>query len=188
MRTPLNKEAPCVDFLRKQSETLGMPLRVFYPVNKDNPIVVSSLSGTDPNLPAILLNSHMDVVPVFPESWKHAPFGAEMDEEGRIFARGAQDMKCVGMQYLGALRKLKERGVKFMRTIHVSFVADEEMGGGLGMREFVNTSEFKSLNIGFSLDEGLASPSEDSLSIPKIIGFIMVGAQHQDPLNVNGLI
>uniref|UniRef100_A0A1I8NET2 N-acyl-aliphatic-L-amino acid amidohydrolase n=1 Tax=Musca domestica TaxID=7370 RepID=A0A1I8NET2_MUSDO len=70
-------------------------------------------------------------------------------------------MKCVGMQYLGALRKLKERGVQFKRTIHVSFVADEEMGGGLGMREFVNTSEFKSLNIGFSMDEGLASPTEE---------------------------
>ncbi|XP_058978503.1 aminoacylase-1B-like [Musca domestica] len=158
---PKPNYTPCVDFLRKQSETLGMPLRVFYPVNKDNPIVVLSLPGTDPSLPAILLNSHMDVVPVFPDSWKHSPFGAEMDEEGRIFARGAQDMKCVGMQYLGALRKLKERGVQFKRTIHVSFVADEEMGGGLGMREFVNTSEFKSLNIGFSLDEGLASPSEE---------------------------
>lgn len=34
------------------------------------------------------------------------------------------------------------------------------MGGGLGMRAFVDTSDFKSLNIGFSLDEGLASPTE----------------------------
>ncbi|XP_061396693.1 aminoacylase-1B-like [Musca vetustissima] len=151
----------CLDFLKKQSESLEMPMRVFYPVNKDNPVVVLSWPGTDPSLPAILLNSHMDVVPVFPESWKHAPFGAEMDEEGRIFARGAQDMKCVGMQYLGALRKLKRKGVQFKRTILVSFVADEEMGGGLGMREFVNTSDFKSLNIGFSMDEGLASPTEE---------------------------
>lgn len=34
------------------------------------------------------------------------------------------------------------------------------MGGGLGMRPFVETCDFKSLNIGFSLDEGLASPTD----------------------------
>lgn len=28
------------------------------------------------------------------------------------------------------------------------------------MAEFVNTSEFAALNIGFALDEGIASPSE----------------------------
>lgn len=59
---------------------------------------------------------------MFPENWKHEPFGAEIDEDGRIFARGAQDMKCVGMQYLGALRALKKKGVQFRRTIYVSFV------------------------------------------------------------------
>lgn len=35
------------------------------------------------------------------------------------------------------------------------------MGGSLGMRSFVETCDFKSLNIGFSLDEGLASPTEE---------------------------
>ena len=37
----------------------------------------------------------------------HDPFGAVMDEHGNIFARGSQDMKCVGMQYLEAIRLLK---------------------------------------------------------------------------------
>lgn len=99
-----------------------MPMRIYYPVNQDNPIAVLTWAGTDLSLPGILLNSHMDVVPVFPENWKHEPFGAEIDEDGRIFARGAQDMKCVGMQYLGALRALKKKGVQFRRTIYVSFV------------------------------------------------------------------
>ncbi|XP_013107881.2 aminoacylase-1 isoform X1 [Stomoxys calcitrans] len=152
---------PCVAFLKKQAAALDMPVRLFYPVNEDNPIVVMTLTGTDPSLPCILLNSHMDVVPVFAENWKHKPFGAEMDEEGKIYARGAQDMKCVGMQYLGALRALKKKGVQFRRTIHVTFVADEEMGGGRGMRPFVETADFKELKIGFSLDEGLASPTEE---------------------------
>ena len=97
-------------------------MQVFYPVDKKNPIAVMTLRGLQPELPAILLNSHMDVVPVFEENWTHPPFGAEMDDEGKIFARGTQDMKCVGMQYLGALRHLKKKGKTFKRTIHLSFV------------------------------------------------------------------
>ena len=31
-------------------------------------------------------------------------------------------MKCVGMQYLEAVRRLKQAGVKLSRTIHITFV------------------------------------------------------------------
>lgn len=64
----------------------------------------------------------MDVVPVFEDKWTHPPFGAEMDAEGKIFARGSQDMKCVGMQYLAAIRELKKSGTTLKRTVHVTFV------------------------------------------------------------------
>lgn len=37
---------------------------------------------------------------------------------------------------------------------------DEETGGVLGMQAFVPNEQFKALNIGFSLDEGIASPNE----------------------------
>lgn len=40
------------------------------------------------------------------------------------------------------------------------FVADEETGGSFGMKVFVKTDQFKALNVGFSLDEGIASPDE----------------------------
>lgn len=40
---------------------------------------------------------------------------------------------------------------------------DEEIGGGTGMAEFVKTPDFKNLNVGFALDEGIASPDEDFL-------------------------
>lgn len=78
--------------------------------------------GTQPDLPSVVLNSHTDVVPVFPENWTRPPFGAEIDEEGKIYARGTQDMKCVGMQYLAAIRALKKDGVTLKRTIHVVYV------------------------------------------------------------------
>lgn len=83
-----------------------------------------------------------------------------MDENGNIYARGSQDMKCVGIQYLEAVRRLKLNNKKLKRTLHISFVPDEEIGGVLGMREFIHTNDFKNLNIGFALDEGVASPTD----------------------------
>lgn len=121
-RTPIISLEPCVEFLKRQAEDLDLPVKVYYPLDKQNPVVVLTWEGTEKEWPSILLNSHMDVVPVFPEKWTHPPFGAEVDEEGRIFARGSQDMKCVGMQYLAAIRALKGKGLRFKRTIHISFV------------------------------------------------------------------
>lgn len=112
-----------MEFLRQQAEQLELPVVVHYPYDEANPVLVITWQGLEPQLPALLLNSHMDVVPVFPENWTHEPFGAEMDAQGRIFARGTQDMKCVGMQYLAAIRALKGSGARFKRTIHISFVA-----------------------------------------------------------------
>lgn len=64
------------------------------------------------------------------------------------------------MQYLGAVRAFKKAKLSFKRTIHLSFAPEEEMGGIEGMKDFVRTDDFKQLNIGFSLDEGIASPDE----------------------------
>lgn len=125
----------------------------------DKPICIITWTGTEPTLPSIVLNSHMDVVPVFSEMWTHPPFAAEIDSIGNIYGRGAQDMKSVGMQYLGAIRSLRNSGVQLKRTIHVLFVPDEETGGVLGMEAFYNSQDFQLLNIGFVLDEGLADPS-----------------------------
>lgn len=58
-----------------------------------------TFEGQDPSLPSLLLNSHTDVVPVFPEMWTQDPMGANK-VDGFIYARGSQDMKCVGIRYL----------------------------------------------------------------------------------------
>ena len=86
-----------------------------------------------------MLNSHTDVVQVFPESWIHEPFSAFKDEKGNIYGRGTQDMKCVGIQHIEAVRRLKKSGKRFKRTIHLTFVPDEEVGGSDGMQKYVKT-------------------------------------------------
>ena len=57
----------------------------------------------------------------------------------------AQDMKCVGIQHLEAIRRLRAAGRRFKRTIHLTFVPDEEIGGLEGMAMFVHTQHFKVL-------------------------------------------
>lgn len=56
----------CVAFLRNQAAYLYLPFKVYYPVNDQNPVVVMTWEGEMPELPSIMLNSHMDVVPVYP--------------------------------------------------------------------------------------------------------------------------
>uniref|UniRef100_A0A1B6FCZ8 N-acyl-aliphatic-L-amino acid amidohydrolase n=1 Tax=Cuerna arida TaxID=1464854 RepID=A0A1B6FCZ8_9HEMI len=149
----------CVVFLKSRAADLGLPISVFE-VAPRKPVVVISWFGSQPQLPSLLLNSHMDVVPVFPEKWSHAPFSADTDSKGNIYARGSQDMKCVGIQYLEAVGRLIKANQKLKRTIHVSFVPDEEIGGQTGMKIFVESDDFRKLNVGCALDEGIASPDE----------------------------
>ncbi|XP_017486448.1 PREDICTED: aminoacylase-1-like isoform X1 [Rhagoletis zephyria] len=152
--------APVVEFLRKQAADLELPIEVYQPGSSSKPAVVITWVGEQPEQPTIMLNSHMDVVPVYSEKWTHPPFAADIDNDGRIFARGAQDMKCVGMQYLAAIRRLRKDGVTLKRTIHVTFIPDEEISGEMGMKAFLKSAEFKKLNVGFCLDEGIASANE----------------------------
>lgn len=124
-----------------------------------------TLAGADPSLPALLLNSHTDVVPVSRECWTRDPFGGDL-VNGRIYGRGAQDMKSVGMAYLVALRRLllgratnkDDCSSPFRRTLHLTWVPDEEIGGAEGMAAFVRTDVFAKLRVGVALDEGIPGP------------------------------
>mmetsp|Transcript_7286 Transcript_7286/g.11084 ORF Transcript_7286/g.11084 Transcript_7286/m.11084 type:complete len:422 (-) Transcript_7286:71-1336(-) len=125
---------------------------------KNKPILIATLEGKYPELPSVILNSHYDVVPCVMEQWKYDPFAAII-KDGKIIARGTQDMKCVVMQYVEALLRLVKAGTKFLRTIHLTFMPDEEVGGHDGMGLFVESKHFKELNGGVGLDEGLANES-----------------------------
>lgn len=120
-----------------------------------------TIPGTKPDLPSLMLYCHTDVVPTFKDFWTHDPYSAYKDEEGNIFARGSQDMKCVGSQYFEAIRRHFNRGKKqWTRTIHIVWGAEEETATPQGMVSFVEMEEFKKLNVGFIMDEGIASEND----------------------------
>lgn len=94
------------------------------------------------------------------EAWTVPPFEA-VEREGRIYGRGTQDMKCVCVQYLHAIARLRQRGYVPGRTVHLSFLPDEEVGGGDGAGRLVTSDLFRGANVGCSLDEGLASTGQE---------------------------
>ena len=126
-----------------------------------SPVVVAKWTGRDVSLPIVLLNSHYDVVPAASEDWTVEPF-AGIRRDGRVYGRGTQDMKCVCIQYIEAIRKLiaVHPDYKPQRTIYLTFVPDEEIGGS-GMAAFLSSALYKSLpGIAIALDEGLASETD----------------------------
>lgn len=147
----------CVSWLKSIADESNFAFQTVEFV-ENLPIVIVSRLGTDTSLPSIGLNCHMDVVPVVAERWDklpagETPFSAWEDKDGKIYARGAQDMKCVGAQYLCALKRIKQ---PLLRTVHTIWVPDEEIGGEDGMKKFVTSPQFRSLNLACVMDEGLA--------------------------------
>ncbi|XP_031490556.1 uncharacterized protein LOC116257722 isoform X2 [Nymphaea colorata] len=157
---PAPNYADAAAFLLSQAESIGLESQTLE-LSPGKPLVLLRWPGTSPHLPTILLNSHTDVVPSEPHKWRHHPFSAALDAMGNIYARGSQDMKCVGMQYLEAIRRLKAAGFTPRRTVYLSFVPDEEVGGHDGVELFAESEVYRSMHVGIVLDEGLASETDE---------------------------
>jgi len=151
--------AEAVRVLKGFADEFGIACEIITPV-RNKPILLCTVPGSEPELPSLLLNSHYDIVPAVSDMWHTDPFTATEEKNGDIYARGSQDMKCVCMQHLIAVSQILASGQKLKRTVHLTFVPDEEIGGSDGVGTFVKTPKFKSLNVGVALDEGLARKDE----------------------------
>ncbi|CAJ1971856.1 unnamed protein product [Sphenostylis stenocarpa] len=157
---PTPDYSSAVSFLKAQAHLLGLTSKTIeYTPGK--PLLLLTWPGSDLSLPSLLLNSHLDSVPAEPAKWLHPPFSAHRTPDGAVYARGAQDDKCIAIQYLEAIRNLKARAFSPLRSVHISLVPDEEIGGFDGAAKFVESDDFLRLNVGFALDEGQASPGDD---------------------------
>ncbi|MDX6728769.1 MAG: succinyl-diaminopimelate desuccinylase [Baekduia sp.] len=83
--------------------------------------------------PTLILNGHIDVVPVGDTAgqWQHDPVGGEIDG-GRLYGRGAMDMKGQVAGLLVAARSVAQCGAALGGRIVFTAVADEEQGGKRG--------------------------------------------------------
>ena len=91
------------------------------------PSVVGSV-GTG-GRPKLAWNGHLDVVPAgSPEDWSHDPWGGEVDA-GRLYGRGAADMKGPIASALAAAAALGRSGLTLEGTLEFHLAADEELAG-----------------------------------------------------------
>lgn len=75
--------------------------------------------------PGLALSGHTDVVPVDGQQWDSNPFTAE-ERDGRLYGRGAVDMKSFIACCLGAVPKMLASPL--CRPVHLAFTYDEEVG------------------------------------------------------------
>ena len=128
---PPGEEAATVEVLAAAAAELGLdvsetPVR---PGRKNLRITLAGGPG-----PGLLLLGHTDVVPVG-EGWTKDPFGGAV-ENGRIYGRGASDMKGGLAASLAAMAAL--RGAGLSGPVELAALVDEEETGA-GIRAYVES-------------------------------------------------
>lgn len=95
------------------------------------PNVIGIWQGKE-SAPSLTINGHCDVVSPEPVSeWTHDPWGAEI-VNGKLYGRGALDMKGGFIAGLFAVKTLKALGLKPEGTVVLESVIEEESGAGGG--------------------------------------------------------
>jgi acetylornithine deacetylase/succinyl-diaminopimelate desuccinylase-like protein len=138
------------DFLTRILEREQIPVKR-YDSGPGRSIVLARLKGTGTAKPLLLLH-HMDVVPTDASRWQHNPFAAEI-ADGKIWGRGAIDMKGLGVVQLMAFLTLKRQHVSLARDVILMAVPDEETGGTLGAR-WMREQHYADIDPEYILDEG----------------------------------
>jgi acetylornithine deacetylase len=77
---------------------------------------------------SLILIGHVDVVPQGRNDWHNEPFCGKL-QDGKIYGRGASDMKGGLMAALMALKAVKDSGVTLRGDVTVQSVIEEESGG-----------------------------------------------------------
>jgi acetylornithine deacetylase len=93
-----------------------------------NPNLVAILKGSGGGK-SIILNGHIDVVPVGDEAnWELDPFSG-MIKCGKLYGRGSTDMKGGNVALLMAMESLIANGIKLKGDVIFQSVIEEESGG-----------------------------------------------------------
>jgi acetylornithine deacetylase/succinyl-diaminopimelate desuccinylase-like protein len=126
---PPGNERLAADVIARVLEREGIPFEI-HESEPGRANLVARLRGSGKKAP-LLLNGHLDVVPVDAGAWKHPPFAA-VEADGCIWGRGAIDMKNMVTMSLMALVLLKRQGQALDRDVIFAAVADEEAGSRRG--------------------------------------------------------
>lgn len=109
----------------------GLEPKLFSP-HPEMPNIVASFDGARPGR-HLVLNGHIDVFPVAAHEWSRDPWGGEI-ADGRIYGRGACDMKGGLASLLIAFLHLHRHRDRLAGRVTFTAVSDEETFGPWGAR------------------------------------------------------
>jgi acetylornithine deacetylase/succinyl-diaminopimelate desuccinylase-like protein len=115
---------------------VGLDARI-YESHPGRASVVTRITGTNPDRPAVLIHGHLDVVPADPADWQVHPFSGEI-KDGEVWGRGAVDMKDMDAMILAVIRQRLRENRRPPRDVVLTFLADEEAGGTWGARYLID--------------------------------------------------
>ena len=131
-----NPERPAADYVAAYLRELGLAPEIFESA-PGRASVVARVTGSHPELPALVLHGHLDVVPADPAGWSVDPF-AGVIKDGMLWGRGAVDMKDMDAMILTAMAEILRAGDRPRRDVILAFFADEENGGEYGASYLVD--------------------------------------------------
>jgi len=141
---PGANEALVADFVEAWFRREGLAVEV-QQVSPGRPNVLAWVGEKGPGRRCLLLEGHTDVVTEGdPKDWTRPPFGAEMID-GRIYGRGAADMKSGLAAAMVALAAFRRAGVTPKGKLVVGALVDEE-DAMLGVRHLVTTPAGRELD------------------------------------------
>jgi succinyl-diaminopimelate desuccinylase len=136
---PPGNEAPVAKVIAHKMEELGISTYIV-PLEESRANVVGTLRGRGEK-PALLFNGHLDTVPPGELPWEHDPYSAEV-LGGRLYGRGAADMKSGIAAMVMAAGALARSGVELAGDLIVVGTAGEEIDS-LGARSFLESGDLK---------------------------------------------
>jgi acetylornithine deacetylase len=126
------------------------------------PNIVATWKGTGGGR-SLLLNGHTDVIPVGNgEGWSDNPWSAKV-KDGRLYGRGACDMKSGVASHILAVDFLKSAGFQLKGDVLINIVIDEEVSGHGTLDTVIR---------GYTADAGISGETSGLAVQPACIGRI----------------
>lgn len=170
-------EGPIQDFLAGELARMGLDVDRFEPdlaaleghpgyipveglnfAGRPNVVGISRGTGGGRSL---LFNGHVDTIPLDPvEAWRHGPLSG-VAEDGKVFGRGAADMKGGLAAMTMAVKILREVGIRPRGDLFLEYVVDEELTG---------YGTLACIQRGYRADAGISLETSDLCVQPACIG------------------
>lgn len=127
-QSPVDDQRPAIRFVQDWLAGKGIATELLEP-DPAYPVLIARMGRADGEGFRVVLNGHVDVVPVGDlAGWDFDPFGGEV-RDGKILGRGTSDMKCGLATLMYCMGLLAASGAELDGDIRLHVVSDEEIAG-----------------------------------------------------------